>query len=578
MTTGTGNRLPLYRRKAFHGVIIVFAFVATVGLWFAGAPAYPGSDLVFFGFLSSAIAFLYASLVLWPSFYIVAVGAFLTLGFLVKSIAHFDFGTPFIEPVGNFSSSASQWDTALLYAASGLFGGTAAVCVAALIPSMKATPRQLPASPRLSRAMLAALVLLLIAAFAIYGFNYRYTILRIGYPLGLDIDPRIYLVLTFIITWGALIGGLTITQWLIELDRLSQDALIYVAAVLGFLASFTMGSRIQFLLYLFAAALVVMWQWRSVRSWWRVAAAVGVSGVLFAVSLVVVSIERNVAFLGSPPPSEASVSNGTPDAEAASKAGPIISKPPTPSRQPLDAGIRDKLEAPSSKSQTNQGSKRIVPTPDFQGKDVAEAKKPNSIDASDTKDDTAAINAMTGSTVSKIEIVTQPGRLSVLLKELRSLIVMRWVGLEGVMTTAGAQRELGYTLLSEALAEDPAAGAKGMYQHMAGDYYGNVRGFTFLTLPGVIGVASFSSHLLFIGGFVFAVLLAGHFIEWLALKLTHNVATGASAGVALAYLTVQMGFPWTIIVFAVELLLSLIALAGLRAGILYLSPAKPTEV
>ena len=61
----------------------------------------------------------------------------------------------------------------------------------------------------------------------------------------------------------------------------------------------------------------------------------------------------------------------------------------------------------------------------------------------------------------KIEVVTSAGRFRGLLAELRSLIVMRWVGLEGVLTTASRTNDLGIDLLRKGLAEDPAVGKGG---------------------------------------------------------------------------------------------------------------------
>ena len=133
---------------------------------------------------------------------------------------------------------------------------------------------------------------------------------------------------------------------------------------------------------------------------------------------------------------------------------------------------------------------------------------------------------------------------------------MRWVGLEGVMTTAASEPELSRDLLRRGLKEDPKAGASGIYQQMAGNPYGTVKVFTFLTLPGVIGFASFSGSFLSIFVFVLGTMLAGHFVEWIGWRMTGNVAVGAVSGTSLAYLTVQLGFPWTLFIYAIELCLA----------------------
>ena len=165
------------------------------------------------------------------------------------------------------------------------------------------------------------------------------------------------------------------------------------------------------------------------------------------------------------------------------------------------------------------------------------------------------------SLADKIDVVVSSHRFSELLRELRSLFLMRWVGLEGVLTTAGAQQELGQNLLLSGLREDPAMGKDGIYQEMSGDPYEDVQFFTFLTLPGPFGVASYSGNTAIIFAFAFGVILIGHSLEWIAARLTGNVANAAVSGVSLGYLTVQMGFPWTLFIFALELVLSAGALA-----------------
>jgi hypothetical protein len=102
---------------------------------------------------------------------------------------------------------------------------------------------------------------------------------------------------------------------------------------------------------------------------------------------------------------------------------------------------------------------------------------------------------------------------------------------------------------------------------MSGDRYGQVQTFTFLTLPGVVGFASYSGNILAIFGFMFTIVLAGHFLEWFADFTTGNVATCAVSGVSLAYLTVQIGFPWTLFIYATELGLACAALGIFWVGI-----------
>jgi hypothetical protein len=153
--------------------------------------------------------------------------------------------------------------------------------------------------------------------------------------------------------------------------------------------------------------------------------------------------------------------------------------------------------------------------------------------------------------------------------ELRSLFVMRWIGLEGVLVTAGQSEKLGRGLFVSGLAEEPSAGTGAIFQRMAGDRYIDVKVFTFLTIPGVIGFGSYSGSYLWTALFTFLVFLIGHFVETFAARATRNAGAAAVAGVAMAYLVAQFNVPWTLFIFIVELLLALVALALFRQTLLW---------
>lgn len=501
-------------------------------------PFYEGHATTLFIFVASGTLLLGCAIVLHPSFFVVVLALFLTLGFLIKAVAHLTFGAQLIEPVGDFSGSPAQWDMALRFATAGQFGGVASIILASFVPSHgRITPSDASGQRRLGNILFGALALLLVVATCIYALNFRFAILRIGYPLGIDIHPRVYAMLAFILTWGALLGGLALTQWLIELERLRYGSLILVASFLGFLSSLTMGSRIQFLLYILASVCIVLWRWRNVQRWAEIAFALCIAGFLFVLSIAVVSIERNYAFQSGhqivvQTPSSSIV--GPPPAVGGTDA------PQQPAPFPPSLPTRNSLPPSPDKPALSSPTQAPIPP--------SKPRQPPS-----PLGDTATL-------ATKFDVVTSESRLSSVLQELRSLVLMRWIGLEGVLTTEGAERELGRDLLLRGLTEDPAAGKNGIYQRMAGDPYGKVEVFTFLTLPGIIGFASYSGSIPLIFGFVFGTILAGHLVEWFACTITGNVAVGAVSGVSLAYLTVQMGFPWTLVIYAVELCL---ACAGL---------------
>ena len=104
-------------------------------------PFYAGHATTLFMFVASGTLLLGCAAVLHPSFFVVVLASFLTLGFLLKVVAHLTFGAQLIEPVGDFSGSPAQWDMALRFVAAGQFGGVASIILASFIPSHCRTVR-----------------------------------------------------------------------------------------------------------------------------------------------------------------------------------------------------------------------------------------------------------------------------------------------------------------------------------------------------------------------------------------------------------------------------------------------------
>jgi len=245
------------KSQSFSLVSFILAAGAVVALavhplLLVSDPGFSPSILVWF--YVSGFAALVVSLLFPSSFFIFLLSSFLFVGFIAKAVANFVFDVPLIEPVSTFTS---QWDLALTFAASGLSGLCLANILAALFPSFSNTSAA-SGSARLTNCVIVAFGAILLVSVAVYWANYSFHILRIGFPLGIAIDPRIYSVAAFIITWGALLGGLTTCLWLVELRRWPYAALVVTATFLGLLASVSMGSRIQLLLYVLAAVAVIV--------------------------------------------------------------------------------------------------------------------------------------------------------------------------------------------------------------------------------------------------------------------------------------------------------------------------------
>ena len=147
--------------------------------------------------------------------------------------------------------------------------------------------------------------------------------------------------------------------------------------------------------------------------------------------------------------------------------------------------------------------------------------------------------------------------------QLRQLVVLRWVGLDGVLATAGARQYLGLPLLQRALVESPAAGVDALFQRMsgAGRIYARSDKVVFLTIPGPVAFASFGGSPLWSFFILLGLIGCGTLLEYGAGRVTGNPAIAAVIGVALAYLLVQLNFPRTLLVFVIEAVIAVLILA-----------------
>jgi hypothetical protein len=103
-----------------------------------------------------------------------------------------------------------------------------------------------------------------------------------------------------------------------------------------------------------------------------------------------------------------------------------------------------------------------------------------------------------------------------------------------------------------------------MYQQIAGTWYqrpASETRFTFLTLPGVMGVLSYSGSaaLTAVGMFLITLFVIG--TERLLAVASQSAFFAAVGGVGLANVFAQMGFPYLTLVFIGQLLFAAAAVA-----------------
>jgi hypothetical protein len=198
-------------------------------------------------------------------------------------------------------------------------------------------------------------------------------------------------------------------------------------------------------------------------------------------------------------------------------------------------------------------SPAAVPTPPAASARASEppagGSAPNRPDApppSETADRSIATGALPGVRApTAVELGFAKG-------ELTRMVVGRWIGLEGVLAISAAP-DLGPGLLRRAVTEDPKVANAAMYQQISRAEYKPLSGFTFLTLPGAVGVMSYSgsSWVVLLGMMLLTTLVLG--TEAAFRRVFQNDFLCAVVGVAMANAIVQMNFPYLTAVFFVEL-------------------------
>ncbi|MEO5819178.1 MAG: hypothetical protein ABIT71_01620 [Vicinamibacteraceae bacterium] len=462
-------RFGLDRRRA--------AIIAAVAIGVLSIPAvavYPGAAWrgLLFCLVSGGLVPLVV--VIGHSPFRILIGVFLALGFWAKFVAHFVVGAQLVEPIGAFPGTPAAWDAALGFATAGLAGVWLALVGTSRLRSGDAAAPPPGAGRRVASGHLGIPLLAVsgVLALAVFVWNHHFSILRIGFVPTLELPPYGYAAVAFTVSWGILLWSLALAWWLVEQGRLPPKALAHIATLEGAAAALSMGSRGQMLLHVIAAGLA-LWHglhrrgWRIGRREWIEIGAVLVP--LFAATLVLVSIDRALAYVGARP-------------------------------------------------------------------------------------------LVTAGRTSTRELTAQEVALSVPI-ELRRLFVLRWVGLDGVLATVASPEPLGAPLLRRALVESPSTGVDAIFQRMARSSYPRSTRFVFMTIPGPVAFAAFGGNWLACVCLMAALVVAGTLLEHLAGRMTANPAVAAVAGVALAYLLVQLNFPRTLLFFAIELVLAAFGLA-----------------
>jgi hypothetical protein len=517
---------PQLLRPRAGAVAAMIGGLLLVALPAAAAPRYPGSVFSFLLFQVSYSALLLLAIPRPRRYAYTALAILLFLGFWAKFNIHSIFDYAFQEPIGSFDSSGKSWDRAMTVASAAAIG----VVLARLAqlawdrrrdraqsrtvtpPGCRTfrIPGWYPSHRRSFWLGTAAVGIALAAANATGAF----------YETG--VDPRIMLPLhlNVLIGWGVELGVALWIAMLIHWEEMatseSPGRALMAPLIEAPVTTVSALSRGIYLFHLLPYGLVLLddrqdlWRKLSGR---RLGALAALTLIGFVLSLGATSALRLAVY---------------------PQAAPI----PTGSAPTLD--VQQRVAAATSRS-TEPTSRTTTDSPRL-----------------------PAARVFNLAVVAASRFGSQ--RVAFMVHQVFTLFTDRWTGLEGVMAVS-SHKKLGWSLLSSALEESPGTGQHAKYQLIAGAnlVYANYPGFTFLSLPGVVGILDYSGSLLVVllgMALITSVLLT---LEWLTLHFTSNPYLAAVTGVAFANELAEASFPYLVGTFFVLLIASLACIATLYA-------------
>lgn len=517
--------LPPVRSRA-RAAAAVIAGLVLVGVPAGAATRYPGSVLPFLLFQSSYTALLLLAIPRPRRYAYTALAVLLFLGFWMKFNLHAIFDYAFQEPTGSFDGSGQSWDKAMTVASAAAVG----VVIARLVQlgwayyRDRRPPGPVPPGTRrrfrtpdwyLShrRWLWSATI---VGGIAVAGAN------AVGAFYETGVDPRIILPLhlNVLIGWavdlGAALWIAVLVHWEEMATRDVPERALIAPLVEAPVATISALSRGIYLFHLAPYGLVLLDEWQRLRRKLTPRRLVGLAALVavgFVVSLAATSALRLAIYPEAAPVPTGSVA--TPDAQ---RATPVASHA---------------TSGPTHRPGASVLSLAVVEASRF------------------------------GST-----------RVGFMVHQIFTLFTDRWTGLEGVMAISAYEGD-SWRLFRTALTESPSNGQHGRYQLIAKAnlLYANYPGFTFLSLPGVVGILDYSSSLavVLLGmTLITAVLLT---LEWLTVRFTNNPYLAAVSGVAIANELTEASFPYLLGTFFVLLVASLACIAALYAWRARPSPA-----
>lgn len=503
---------------------------AIAGLVFVGVPLvaatrYPGTT---FPFLLFQISYTLLLLLVLPRprrYAYTALAVLLFLGFWMKFNLHAIFDYAFQEPTGGFDGSPKSWDTVMVVASAAAAGAVISrlaqvVWARRRDPTRAATP--LPITRRSFRTpewylshRRSLWFCTAVGGIALAGANAAGAFYAIG------VDPRVILPfhLNVLAGWAVDLGVALWIAVLVHWEDMAHDGspgqALIAPIVEAPVATISALSRGIYLFHLLPYGLVFLEDWhrlRSALSRRRLAALAALVVIGFIVSLAVSSALRLAEYPRAPPGATGSVRV---------------------------------LSAQRETRGRSHASAELAGTPPA---------------------------GVIGLTVATSRFGAT--RVNFMVHQVFTLFTDRWTGLEAVMAVSAYEKD-GWGLFTSELRESPGVGQRAKYQLISGSnhVYASYAGFTFLSLPGVVGILSFSGSLVVVllgMALVTSVLLG---LERLTLYFTGNPYLAAVSGVAMANELCEASFPYLLGIFFVLLTVSLACIAAV-----YEWQARPSTV
>jgi hypothetical protein len=450
------------------------------------------------------------------------LAVFLFLGFWLKCMFHLTWDYAYLEPIGNFDGSPANWDRALGAAAAGAAGVALCRVVHLLIcrgrsSTADTTSRFVPSWYPRQRVWVWAVCI--IGTLALYIANYQFAFFKVGVNTLLVLPFR----LNVLLAWACFCGAALLFTWLIEweLQVRPQRLLVPIIAItaLSVVASVSILSRAVtvFLAAAFAVAIMLHMPTLARRFWttFRFRLLLIVAGSLLISLLAVTWIRATLYF----PPDSTAAATGDVPGQPIRKLDSPVARPVTPS-----------LASSSTPAATP------APMPAH-----SEAQ------ASTTPDASGHFAWAHGISRGLLQLASD-----------------RWLGLEGILSVASATDQLGPTLFSQGIHENPARGRDSIYQTISHTRYGEDPNLTFLTLAGAIAILFYSGSLLTVFGGMFIACSVVIVFELLALRLCGSRLLAAVLGIYMANAVCQMNFPYLWFVFLGETLVAILGFYVLR--------------